>query len=208
MIAAGSMRSRLRAATAGAHERMHAHRGFAAAAAGAISIADYRWLLRRLHGFHRAFEIALAERVGAEFVGARARAHLIAADLEALGLDAGEIARLPLCDALSTPRDKAEALGALYVVEGSTLGGVQIARALQGVVGGSDGRGRLFYLGYGERHGAMWRAFLEELEALAERRADADAAVRAAVDTFEQFERWMRDWRYASPAVAALDLTP
>ena len=199
-----SMRSRLREATLVAHERMHGHDGFAAAAAGAISISDYRWLLRRLYGFHRAFELSLAQMAcdPSLDVEARARSALIADDLQALGLDAVEIPALPLCPDLTPPRDAAEALGALYVVEGSTLGGVQIARALQAVVAEPNGRGRRFYLGYGDRHGAMWRAFLERLESLADRPRDAAAAMRSAVSAFERFEAWMRDWKpaFAGPA--------
>ncbi len=124
------VRTRLRLVTASAHERMHAQTGFAAAAAGTISLSDYRLLLSRLYGFHRAFETVLTD---ARFVFGkdRARSHLIAADLESLALDASEISQLPLCRSLQAPANEAEQLGGLYVLEGSTLGGVHIARALQ-----------------------------------------------------------------------------
>ena len=52
------VRARLRLITASAHERIAPpHSGFAAAAAGTISLSDYRLLLSRLFGFHKAFEI-------------------------------------------------------------------------------------------------------------------------------------------------------
>ena len=41
------------------HERMHRHRGLSAAAAGTIAMSDYRLLLARLYGFHRAFEAVM-----------------------------------------------------------------------------------------------------------------------------------------------------
>ena len=96
-----SMRSRLRAATAPAHERMHAHPGFAAAAAGAIGIADYRRLIARVYGFHLPFEAAAREAAassGFDFdVERRTRSPALLADLKALGVEAETIARLPLC---------------------------------------------------------------------------------------------------------------
>ena len=74
------------------------------------------------------------------------------------------------------------------------MGGVQIARALRAVIDKPDGAGRRFFLGYGDRHGAMWRAFLAQLEQLAEDPEQAERATLAAVDAFEQFELWMKDW--------------
>ena len=59
-------------------------------------------------------------------------------------------------------RTKAEALGALYVIEGSTLGGKTILKALQ-----SQGisTGDLHFLDpYGKDVGMYWRAFLKVLE--------------------------------------------
>ena len=155
--------------------------------------------MQRLYGFHLAFEKA-HERIGCE--EDRARSHLIAEDLATLGVDRDTIARLPLCECLKPPRGEAERLGALYVLEGSTMGGVQIARALRAVIDEPDGAGRRFFLGYGDRHGAMWRAFLAQLEQLAEDPEQAERATLAAVDAFEQFELWMKDWNvlYRHPA--------
>ena len=59
MTTASDLRAVLRQATAPSHERMHRHRGLAAAAAGSIAVSDYRLLLARLFGFHRAFEAVM-----------------------------------------------------------------------------------------------------------------------------------------------------
>ena len=209
MIAIGEMRLRLRDATRAPHERLHQHPGFAAAAAGRISIADYKLLLCRLFGFHRAFEMALAAGHfgGIQDSGDRARSRLIEADLEALGIEANAIALLPRCPGLKAPTSEAEILGAQYVLEGSTLGGVQIARALEPVVNRPDGQGRRFYLGYGDQHGAMWRAFLAELEPLAAHPQESADVIAAAIRTFEAFELWMQDWKalYSPRPFAACD---
>ena len=86
-------------------------------------------------------------------------------------------------------------MGALYVVEGSTLGGIQLARALKAVVAADSGEGRSFFLGYGDRHGAMWRSFLKRLEDCASSEADDDAVIEGATRTFVDFESWMAGWK-------------
>ncbi len=194
------MRARLRAATAQIHERLHGHPGLGAAASGVMTRADYRLLLGRLWGFHTSFEQVLeaaARSLALDIdMAARARAPMLEKDLRVLGLGADDIERLPRCEEIFQPRDEAGFMGALYVVEGSTLGGIQIARALAGLFDGAEGEGRRFFLGYGANHSAMWRGFLARLDACTGDEAGETAAVEGAVQTFADFERWMDDWRH------------
>jgi heme oxygenase (biliverdin-IX-beta and delta-forming) len=207
-MASSSMRARLRAATTAAHERMHAHPGFAAAAAGTIEIADYRRLLGRVYGFHRPFEAAACEVAatsGFDFdVEGRARTPALLADLTALGLDPETIARLPLWTPSYSFASEGALLGALYVLEGSTLGGAQIARALEGIVGDEAADGRRFFLGHGDKRGSMWRDFLVRLESLSEDAKNSGEAIDAAVATFEGFEAWMTGWMVEAACVPRL----
>ncbi len=194
-----AMRWRLRAATAEAHGRMHAHAGFGAAAAGTIGADDYRRLLMRLYGFHRPFEDAArlaVDILGTDLdMGARARAPLLLADLQILGVDPSAAAVIPLWRPSIRLRSRGALLGALYVLEGSALGGVQIARALKDRAGGDIGKAHSFFAGHRERQSAMWRELLQELEALRRHEDEATQAEQAAVTTFEAFEDWMADWR-------------
>jgi len=185
------MRKRLKAVTHEVHERLHGHDGFAAAASGTISADNYRDLLARLYGFHAAFDDAM-ERAPAALsrdieLPSRARAALLAEDMLGLGVTGATLAQLPRA-ALTPLCGEGEHLGALYVVEGSTMGGVIIARAL-----GAFGDNRRFYLGHGADHGRLWRVFLARLDTL-EGEA-ADAAERAAEQVFAAFESWMTGWR-------------
>jgi len=190
------MRWRLREATNAAHERLHGHDGFAAAATGEISRSDYVDLLARLYGFHRPFERA-ARAVHAFDLAGRGRSGMIATDLAAFGVGAQG---LPLCDDMRIDGGEPGLLGALYVVEGSALGGVPIARALERRYAQDQ---RRFFLGYGERQGAMWRELVARLETLAGAEAAQDAAITAAVGTFARFEEWMRGWRGAVGPVSS-----
>lgn len=200
----------LRQATDATHQRLHLHEGLGAVAAGTIERGDYAALLRRLLGFHRPFD-AMIEVADAKFdfridlVGRR-RAEAIERDLITLGVDARTIRATPSCPDVSLPESKAAFMGALYVVEGSTLGGVQLARALDPVLGKDSRDGRAFFSGYGKRNGAMWKEFLAELDACAtcdERRIPE--IIEGATRTFATFEKWMQGWREvgATPTAAS-----
>jgi heme oxygenase (biliverdin-IX-beta and delta-forming) len=194
-----SIQEKLRTLTSPVHERLHQHEGFAAAAAGTIDLTDYRNLLARLWGFHVGFEVVLNEFVTRNGfdndIWSRRRSPLIEADLAALGVSFVAIAGLPCCKRLGWPKSWSQVMGSLYVVEGSTLGGLQIARALKSVVGLDASEGRRFFLGYGARHAGMWQEFLNQLERCINGPADEIDAAAGATMTFLAFESWMADWR-------------
>ncbi len=209
MKVAADLRAHLRETTRDVHERMHTHPGFSAAASGKIAMSSYRDLLARLYGFHRAFERdfdkAPAEMASSIALRSRARSSALALDLAELGL-AESPAALPLCETVPRLETEPQWLGALYVLEGSTLGGATIARALQ--VAGFSGRQRHFFEAYGDRRGEMWRLFIARLETHA---GDIDAAASAentARSVFDAFEQWMANWRDAAFAGAARSARP
>ena len=147
-MAAMRARALLRDTTAEIHARLHAVPAFEALAAGTLSLAAYVALLRRLLGFHAAVEAALAAAPSLRPYGIdlaeRRRSAALRADLATLGLpEAGPLAPLPPLGSA------ARALGCLYVVEGSTLGGRQLARGLDHLLPAGAVAGRAFLLGHG-----------------------------------------------------------
>lgn len=113
------------------------------------------------------------------------------------GLDLASRSRAPLLakfaggralPAFPVPASRAEALGMLYVLEGSTLGGRFIAGAL--AARGVTDPDLAFLDPYGSATGARWRAFLTVLarEVGADERLVADAC-RGAVRAFDHAER-------------------
>lgn len=188
-------REALRAATEAAHLRLHAIPVFHALAEGRLSRAAYAALLRRKLGFHAALEARLAEAPSLAVFGldvaARRRTHLLRADLAWLGAAAeAPLAPLP-CFATAEA-----ALGGLYVAEGSTLGGLQLARALDAILPPGQ-QGRRFLLGHGAQHGAMWRACCAAIEVAGAAAAPRAAMIGGALATFAAFEAW-----FAAPASA------
>ena len=148
-------------------------------------------VLSRMHGFWRAAEDGLddwAARFPADAEAvtwpARRRAGLFAADLRTLGArPADDGPRLPPV----TSTD--EALGRLYVLEGSTLGGTVIDRHLAGlpVLGGVRLRA---FSPYGAQTGAMWHAFRRATRDRVARGGDPDVMLGAAISTFRSLAEW------------------
>lgn len=198
----GGARAALRTGTEAVHLRLHGLPLFHALAQGRLTRDGYAALLRRMLGFHAPLEARLGEVAGLDAFGidvaARRRSHLLRADLASLG----ETTEAPMAP-LRAFGTAAQALGALYVAEGSTLGGRHLARALDTLLPPGI-EGRRFLLGHGERHGEMWRtccAALEVCDATPAGRADM---LRGAEDTFAAFEAWFADLDPAAPASLVL----
>jgi heme oxygenase len=149
-------------------------------------------VLTRMHGFWQAAEAGLdawadahpgdAARVD---WAARRRSDLFAADLAALGATSPsprpQLPEVPDTDA---------ALGRLYVLEGSSLGGVLIDRHLA-TLPQLAAAGRLScFSPYGERTGAMWHAFRSVTRARVADGGDAGRMVDAARQTFGALAAW------------------
>ena len=97
----------------------------------------------------------------------------------------------PVVPAIGT---KAEALGALYVLEGSTLGGRTILRALRSQGVSTDGLD--FLDPYGKDAGVNWRTFLRVLEReTAHSQTTMNECVSGAITTFALAATCLRDER-------------
>jgi heme oxygenase len=151
-------------------------------------------VLARLHGFWSAAEAELdrwARRDPATAAALdwprRRRTALFATDLVALGADPAGSPR-----ARSGPvRNTDEALGRLYVLEGSTLGGTFIDRHLAGLPFLGRVRIRAFSP-YGSETGAMWHIFRETVRRHVTGGGDAGRVVAAGRETFAALADWCR----------------
>lgn len=191
---------RLKAETSAAHERIEEAFDLAARTR---CLESYRALLARLYGFHATWE-PRAEAVMSDkaFFRERRKAGLLIRDLRALGMSEAAIAALPLCDALMPLDNEAQALGAMYVIEGSTLGGTIIARHIARNLGLSPGSGCSFFRCYGDETGPMWKRFGTRLEALSAP-DDASTIVASANRTFAL----LQDWLFTTAPGPALELS-
>lgn len=109
----------------------------------------------------------------------RLRAHALREDLSAVGGDFRQHFTPPL-------EYEAEMFGALYVLEGSRLGGQVLAR-MAGASTDPAVRSATKYFRHGARAG-HWRSFVDALEASDAVRRQPERTMNAAVRTFEAFE--------------------
>ncbi len=149
---------------------------------------DYHNLLTILYGFYSAIESAIhpwfAGRGERDF-DRRRKAWRILDDMRALG---GRTQAPALCTALPRVDGYHAALGAMYVTEGSTLGGPVIARLLQARL--NSDRGMSFFLAYGPESGAMWSAFRKILDGPFNEKQRRNI-LDSAQETFLRFDDWL-----------------
>jgi heme oxygenase len=137
-------------------------------------------------GAWETYAAAHAPHIAVPLLQERHRAALLEQDLRALGAPVPALApfdasRIPGLAAGSPPAF----LGAMYVVEGSSLGGQYIARHLDSTLALTPGNGAAYFHGYGERTGALWNQFKSVLAALPD--TDEDQVVGAALAMFALF---------------------
>ena len=187
----------LRDATREAHDRLDAN---SPVFSPDLDLYAYHEILGRYLTAHRTLEQALAPW---------------ASSLARRGVSLDERRKVPLLlldrarstSGLSTDDDDdehepsfalptlASAWGALYVMEGSTLGGQHILRALEtSELARREGLTRVsglaYFTGYANRTGEMWRGFLSALgEADAADPGGRDAIIEGARSAFALFER-------------------
>jgi heme oxygenase len=184
----GGLRRRLRADTAQAHAELETALDLLGRASDRRRFVR---VLERFLGFHMIWERSIRQRPALRaFYEPRSRLPHLRRDLAALGLTNAEQAALPKCgEAASLVADEAEAIGSIYVLEGSTLGGQVISRALEGAVWAPPG-GLAYFDPYPGRTGDMWRKFGAWAEANTPEHRHA-AATAGANRTFGLLQEWL-----------------
>jgi heme oxygenase (biliverdin-IX-beta and delta-forming) len=190
--------TRLRAETRMLHATTERH---LAPAERLQDVHGYVRLLRTLYPLYASVEARLPSF--AAFLAldppldvvARRRAHLLLADLRALGVDPDPRGDMRAAAAPGIGHF-AHALGALYVIEGSRLGGRLLARQVAANIGGSTLGALSFLRSAGSDVGPLWTEYCAALRGYA-RHADVrsrDAVIAGALETFGQFDRGLRRW--------------
>jgi heme oxygenase len=153
------------------------------------SRAAYVGHLQRLWRIHAALEAPLAAfdpaLLGFDYRDRRRSLHL-AADLAALHapLPASPI---PLTAASLEIATRDDALGCIYVVEGSSLGARAILPQIEHALGLTARHGASFFEGFGEAGKPLWRACLAQIDDLPTDGAAALRVVEAAKATFRVY---------------------
>ncbi|WP_140938326.1 biliverdin-producing heme oxygenase [Sphingobacterium lumbrici] len=147
------------------------------------SNTDYAEVLKKFYAYFNAVEKIIAPYITSEVLpdhAKRRNSNYIKQDIEELG---GSVGNLPEANVpqISSPL---EALSALYVLEGSIMGGTYIVQMLSkyGITAGTS-----FFSGYGTDTEKMWRAFTTVLNAYGEDPTSHARAIEVANETFSKF---------------------
>jgi len=155
------------------------------------SVNDYAGILKLFYGYFGGLEQQIEKYINADNLSdynERRKTAAVADDLVALGHALPNKAannELPIIET------KLQAFGALYVIEGSTLGGKIISKMVQQHLGIKDGRGLSFFNGYGEDTGKKWSGFQQILNSIASGPEEEDEVITAANNTFAKFKTWL-----------------
>jgi heme oxygenase len=160
-----------------------------------LDLADYLSCLGQIHGVVAAWEEAAAS-FAPEWLQAslqqRRRLHLLELDLQLFGVSP------PVQDRCLLPRFSSlpALLGAMYVMEGSTLGGQLIARHVETALHLTGGHGSAFFRGHGSQTGPMWKEFCDMFKTSVSDE-ETDSAISSANAMFAAYGNWM----HRNPAV-------
>lgn len=155
------------------------------------SEVGYYRLLEMMYGFYAPLENRIDIYVNEEKMpgyAERRKASLLIQDMAVLKLQQNEEPK-QLCADLPVIENYAQAIGAMYVLEGSALGGKIIAGMIQKRVEEAD-KALHFFNGYGEKALEMWNAFKEQVNTGIQN-DDREEVIQSANDTFTAFKRWI-----------------
>jgi heme oxygenase len=162
---------------------------------------EYVEILKKFFCFYQVFESELTNPDSAQAttlrqmvpdLSERLKMTLLQKDLEFFGetseTTSGTTIKKPLLGETSYA-----AFGALYVMEGSSLGGQVISRHLQSHLGLTAQQGASFYNAYGSATGKMWQTFKSYLKAHVQSESAIAEAVAGAQATFTALKDSMAD---------------
>lgn len=180
-----SFRQRIKAATQPYHDQTEA---LPTRSVGEFTLDDYRDFLLTSWVFHRSLERSLThflpKSVQEELQWPeRQKTSRLEADLQELNVNYRDFPFLPF-EVTTLP----EALGAMYVAEGSTLGGMMMKKMWEKdpVIGEHSS---FAFLGcYGTQTGPRWKSFLEVLETTLSSPSEEEAAIASAQATFRFYQ--------------------
>ena len=98
---------------------------------------------------------------------------------------------LDFCTNLPDINNQSQAFGALYVLEGSTLGGRFISKKINETIGATPDAGAKFYNGYGSETGAYWKTFCGHLSSYAQDQSYHFDIIETANSTFLKLNSWL-----------------
>jgi heme oxygenase len=154
------------------------------------TLNDYADLLRLFFSYFGGLELLIDEHLSTQYfpdLHDRRKAALISQDLQRLGEQVPKMLDPKLLPAI---KNRHQALGALYVIEGSSLGGKHIEKMIRNKLPDAANE-FLFFVGYGDKTTEMWNGFKNVLNNISGNQHEIDDIISGACDTFLKFTEWI-----------------
>lgn len=152
------------------------------------SLDDYISLLRLMYGYYKPLQEKIQPAVS-ENIDIRYADHILN-DIRDLGDSSDN--HIPVCQSTPELDSAASALGALYVTEGSTLGGRIITKMIAKQLNISSEKGFSFFNAYGDDTQIMWEKFKNVLNNPRPHHEQKEM-MTAAMDTFSTLNDWITE---------------
>lgn len=155
------------------------------------STIHYSKLLQVFYGFFKPVEVLIDEHINTENFSdhnERRKAAIILSDIKQIE---PTITFVPVANDLPKVENTTQALGAMYVLEGSTLGGKIISKMIVQALQLKSKDAVQFFSGYGEATEERWNAFKTSLENYTTSIEEEDQLINAANETFVKFKNWV-----------------
>jgi len=155
------------------------------------SSKGYAALLELFYNYFGGLEAKISQNINASNLAdylQRRKSKSLETDIIALG---GMPDKTILADDLPEINNPLQAFGALYVMEGSTLGGPHIIRMIQKKLDTTEAKGFSFFESYGADMMLMWDKFKEVLDQQANNEMEQQVILDAANETFLKFKCWI-----------------
>ncbi|GGM97744.1 heme oxygenase [Dyadobacter beijingensis] len=182
---------RLRQETAESHQKLEDNPLSRAILSPSVSIEDYQTYLTALFGVTIACEDQLFPAISPVItdLAGRYKSRLIIDDLLATGFSEADVDALPVYRFEFS--SVGEALGAMYVLEGSTLGGKILYKHIHEVLGLTPENGASYFWGYGAQTGNLWKSFISSLTQFAGQTEKREEVIASAKKTFTIIDNWL-----------------
>jgi len=151
---------------------------------------DYIDLLQLFYSYFGGLEKLIDEQLDQSRLpdyDQRRKSSSLANDIIALGGTPQEMADSAALPAIS---NTLQAMAALYVIEGSTLGGKFISKMIAQQLHINDGTGLSFFNSYGNNTDVMWNTFKDVLNTQSTSAQENNVVIETANDTFARFKAW------------------
>ncbi|MBE9461268.1 biliverdin-producing heme oxygenase [Dyadobacter subterraneus] len=183
----------LRGQTSESHDNLEENKYSKVILDPVVKMSDYQLYIAKLYGVTKACENDIYPAISSVLtdIGQRFKSQLIEDDLRKTGFSKEQVANLPVFK--FNPSSTADALGTMYVLEGSTLGGKILYKHINQVLRLNEETGASYFYGYGQQTGLLWKTFISTLANYAVEENCEQQIISSAISTFNAIGHWLNE---------------